>query len=239
MRLRTRVFWVPKSGSSEEEYEDAYWPPRNLDVRVNGFRCALGDGATESSFSGLWARMVVRAYCRRGLDGRRRERSLRELGRIWRSEAAAGPLPWYAEQKLEQGAFSTLLGLHLLADGHWRSTAVGDTCLFQLRGRELCRVFPLERSDQFTNAPPLISSAPQHNRSLCCHAREMCGEWERGDVFLLMTDAIACWYLRCVEDGSRPSIPGRRPSFRPWLERLRVGGAVRNDDTTVMRVEML
>jgi hypothetical protein len=183
--------------------------------------------------------MLVHAYCRRALDGKRRERSLREMGQLWRSDVGAGPLPWYAEQKLEQGAFGTLLGLHILADGRWRSAAVGDTCLFHLRGGKVCRVFPLEHAVEFTNAPTLISSVPRHNRSLSGYSRETCGEWERGDNFLLMTDAIACWYLRCVEGGNVPSIPRRRPSFRPWLERLRAGGALRNDDTTVMRVEML
>ncbi len=239
MRLRARVFWTPKGGSTEEEYEDAYWPTRDIDGRLKGFRCAVGDGATESSFSGLWARLLVRAYCRKALDGRRLDRSLRELACTWRSQAVTGALPWYAEQKLEQGAFSSLLGLQIGEDGQWRSSAVGDTCLFHLRGGDVREVFPVERADDFTNSPVLISSAPHHNRTLSGYARELSGEWERGDVFLLMTDAIACWYLRCIEEGGCPSIPRRRPSFGPWLARMRNDGAVRNDDTTLMRVEML
>lgn len=239
MRLRARAYWAPKAGSSDEEYEDAYWPARDIDARIRGFRCALGDGATESSFSGPWARLLVRAYCRRALDGTRLDRPLRELGCIWRSQVASGPLPWYAEQKLEQGAFSSLLGLHLFDDGRWRSLAVGDTCLFHLRSGDMCGAFPVERADDFGNSPVLISSASQHNRTLAGSIRHICGGWERGDTFLLMTDALACWYLRCVEEGRAPSIPGRRPSFRTWLARMRESGAIRNDDTTVMRVEML
>jgi hypothetical protein len=65
------------------------------------------------------------------------------------------------------------------------------------------------------------------------------GDWQRGDAFLLMTDAIACWYLRCIEAGSRPTIPRRLASFGPWLSALRRDGSVRNDDTTIVRVEML
>lgn len=239
MRVRARVFWAPKAGSTEEEYEDAYWPARDIDGRLAGFRCALADGATESSFSGQWARMLVRAYCRRELDGTRMEKSLRNLTRTWLAQVSAGPLPWYAEQKLDLGAFSSLLGLHIYGDGAWRSTAVGDTCVFQHRGEDVRAAFPLGRAEDFTSAPVLISSTARHNRSLAMNVAETCGDWSRGDVFLLMTDAAACWYLRCIEDGHRPVIPGRRPSFRPWLSDLRRRGEVRNDDTTVMRVEML
>lgn len=239
MRLRCRTYWAPKAGSVEDEYEDAFWPVRDLDARVHGFRCALGDGATESSFSGSWARILVRAYCRRWLDGRQGERRIKDLGAAWRSEVAAGPLPWYAEQKLEQGAFSALLGLQLLEGGTWRAMAVGDTCLFHMRGSDAVNAFPLDRSDQFSSSAVLISSVWRYNRTLSEHRRETCGAWERGDAFLLMTDALACWYLRSIENGHVPSVPRRRASFRPWLAGLRAAGAVRNDDTTIMRVEML
>jgi hypothetical protein len=239
MRLRVQVHWAPKAGSSDDEYEDAFWPARDTVTQARAFRCALGDGATESSFSGQWARLLVRAYCRRELDGRRRDRSLPELGRVWRRGASAGPLPWYAEQKLEQGAFSSLLGLHLEETGQWRSLAVGDTCLFHIRTGAMPAAFPLECSDAFINTPLLISSVPRHNRQLHEGTHEIAGEWRRGDTFLLMTDAIACWYLRCVEGGHCPTIPRLRRSFGPWLAGLRASGTVRNDDTTIMRVEMM
>jgi hypothetical protein len=239
MRLRCRTYWAPKAGSAEDEYEDAFWPARDLDLRLRGFRCALGDGATESSFSGPWARILVRAFCRRKLNGRQSERRLHALGAAWRHEITAGPLPWYAEEKLEQGAFSTLLGVQVLDTGTWRASAIGDTCAFQVRGPDVLSAFPLERSEQFSSSPVLISSVPRYNRVLAEHRHETCGTWRRGDSFLLMTDAIACWYLRCMETGQVPAIPRRRASFRPWLAKLRAAGAVRNDDTTIMRVEML
>jgi hypothetical protein len=239
MRLRCRILRAAKAGSSEDEYEDAYWPAADLESRLRGFRCALGDGATESSFSGTWARMLVHAYCRRLLDRRKRERSLKELGAAWRRDVSSGPLPWYAEQKLDQGAFSTVLGVQFGENGRWRATAVGDTCLFQTRGSDLLAAFPLTSSEEFSSSPVLVSSVWRHNLRLAEHSLETCGEWRRGDVFFLMTDAIACWYLRCIEEGYLPPIPRRRTSFPPWLAALRGAGVVRNDDTTVMRVEML
>jgi hypothetical protein len=239
MRVRARVSWAPKAGNSEEEYEDAFWPTRNLDVRVRGFRCAVADGATESSFAGLWARLLVHAYCRRQLDGKRRDRMLARLGGEWRAQASSGPLPWYAEQKLEQGSFSSLLGLRVDEGGRWSALAVGDTCLFHLRREHICCAFPLQVSSEFNNSPTLIASSVGRNRGLdhCMH--HVAGDWQRGDAFLLMTDAIACWYLRCIEAGSRPTIPRRLTSFGPWLSALRRDGSVRNDDTTIVRVEML
>lgn len=239
MRLRCRIYWAPKAGSTDDEYEDAFWPVDGLEGRLRGFRCALGDGATESSFSGPWARMLVRAYCRRQLDGPEWERTLKHLGAAWRRDVSSGPLPWYAEQKLEQGAFSSLLGVWFGEDGRWRATAVGDTCLFHRRGCDLMAAFPLSKSDDFSSSPVLISSVWRNNfrRTEC--VGQACGRWRRGDAFFLMTDAIACWYLRCIEAGHVPQIPARHTSFRPWLARLREAGVVRNDDTTVMRVEML
>jgi hypothetical protein len=238
MRVRTRTYWAPKAESSVEEYEDAFWPPRDVAASVHGFRCALGDGATESSFSGLWARLLVHAYCRRRLQGRRTRASLLSLGKEWRAQAGGGPLPWYAEQKLEQGAFSTLLGLHLLENGTWRATAVGDTCLFQVRGGSLLCSFPLHDPEQFTSAPVLISSTPRYNDRLSASLQHTCGRWQRGDIFLLMTDAVACWFLRETRRGRVPAMPTRRPSYGPWLKRQRAGGTLRNDDTTILRVEM-
>jgi hypothetical protein len=239
MRVRARAYWAPKAGSLPDEYEDAFWPPRDVDKQAHGFRVAVGDGATESSYSALWARLLVRAYCRGELVSGRRQASLRALGRAWHQQVSAGPLPWYAEQKLEQGAFSSLLGLQLDERGVWRATGVGDTCLFHMRQGGLTCAFPLDRSEDFTNSPVLIGSVERHNRCLEAHMREACGEWDEGDVFYLMTDAVACWYLRCVESGGAPPLPSRRPWFRSWLARMRRDGAIRNDDTTVLRVEML
>ena len=61
MHVFSRAYWMPKAGNSEAEYEDSFWP-RFLDGESNNFRFAVADGATEASFSGIWARQIVRAF---------------------------------------------------------------------------------------------------------------------------------------------------------------------------------
>jgi hypothetical protein len=71
------------------------------------------------------------------------------------------------------------------------------------------------------------------------------GSWIEGDVFYLMTDALACWFLRQVEVGNKPLEDLREyasltePSrFLTWIESLRDKGLVRNDDSTLLRISV-
>ena len=51
-----REGWLPKDGNGPEEYEDAF---RSLPEQG---RFAVADGATETSFSGIWAAALVAAF---------------------------------------------------------------------------------------------------------------------------------------------------------------------------------
>jgi serine/threonine protein phosphatase PrpC len=235
--------WAPKRGNSEDEFEDAYWFPRSRGRRRATVRCAVADGATEASFSGEWARLLVQAYGRGQLDD---GKALHRLQAAWRAEVAGRPLPWYAEEKLKQGAFSSLLGLTLdLSDARprWNSVAVGDSCLFQVRDDVLVAAYPLSRSDEFGSTPHLIGSVAAANRCLADHVRRLSGEAEPGDLFFIMTDALASWFLSAAESGETPwtDVHALRgpAAFRAWVQERRSNGAIRNDDSTVLLVEVL
>jgi hypothetical protein len=240
MQISLRTFWLPKKGNTSEEYEDAFWPREAMTVSSDRFRFAVADGATESSFAGSWARLLVRAYCRDQLSDRKIRKQLPQLQREWYSSVETTSLPWYAEEKLAQGAFATMLGLTLFRERSaseltWDSTAIGDSCLFQVRGGEIVTSFPIARSDEFNNRPMLVSS-----NSTDWTATRKSGAWKPTDVFYLMTDAIANWFLRSVENGEQPSalldrIDGSE-DFREWVDSLRDSGAMRNDDVTVLRI---
>ena len=61
MRLFYEAMWIQKAGSPEEEYEDAFWPRRSVSGESRQKETfAIADGATESSFSGVWAKQLVR-----------------------------------------------------------------------------------------------------------------------------------------------------------------------------------
>ena len=254
MHILARPFALPKAGNSADDYEDAYWPRRAFDQEVAAIRLAVADGATETSFAGLWATLLVRAYCRGRLAAGTLAAALPRLQRNWGRRVGAKPLPWYAEEKVRSGAFSSLAGLTLHgpaadetgdgAGGAWESFAVGDSCLFQVRSDELIVAFPLGSSGQFNNRPALLSSNPARNEGLAGALRCAAGRWEAGDEFYLMTDALACWFLRAVESGERPWLELRdlaaergataASAFAEWVADLRGAGRLRNDDVTLL-----
>jgi Protein phosphatase 2C len=245
LNLSWLVFHLPKKGNAAADYEDAWAgdPSRG--------RFAVADGASEASFADVWARLLVEGFVHtdgapwQDLDW------LPPLRRRWALEVDQRPLPWYAEAKRDQGAFATLLGVVFQAPrpdepGGWRAMAVGDCCLFRTHGSRLLQSFPLTRSAEFGNQPHLLGSrAPTANRAdgRCEHAR---GPWEAGDRFLLMTDALAQWFLRQVEESGQPLADVARllaesspaAAFPGWVEERRDRQGLRNDDVTLAVIDL-
>jgi hypothetical protein len=230
-RLACRAFHMPKAGHTLAEYEDAFAgdPERG--------RFAIADGASESAFARRWARILVNAYVRTPgswslwLPGARRR---------WRSKYHCQELPWYAESKFAQGAFASLLGV-AIAGQHWQAQAIGDSCLFHVRGHSLRRGFPVRRSDEFGNEPNLLGSRPRGNTQIMTKRIHLAGEWEPGDFLFLMTDALAQWFLKTIEDRGQLwkdlHALQTQAQFAQLLENLRDARQVRNDDVTFLRIQ--
>lgn len=242
MIVSTDIGWTAKAGNSTGDYEDAFWPPEPVQRRQRSCqRFAVADGATESSFSGLWARQLVRGYGKQGWTGQDLARRLPPVQQAWQQQVQARPLPWYAEEKARSGAFSTLIGLTLQdhtgarGQGTWRALAVGDSCLFQLRQQKLVASFPVDDADAFDNSPVLLASRAAPNQAALAAAQTLAGFWQTGDEFLLMTDALAAWFLR--HGDSVASWPPAR-EFPAWIHELRQSRRLRNDDVTLLRVRI-
>lgn len=254
MNVTVQALWLPKAGNTPAEYEDAFWPVAEGNVFDLPVRLAVGDGAAETLFSALWAKLLVEDY---GL-GLLTEKSLPERLRLlqdrWKTGVGSGPLPWYAEEKLRAGAFSSLVGVTLEpsdaqtqgAGGRWTAMAVGDSCLFQIRGEKLLEAFPLDRTEQFNNRPMLLPSASTGGEVLWDAIKVRDGYWEPGDDFYLMTDALACWFLRRLESLEENPLSLMKhlwtsSDFDKFVCDQRadksVGGQpmLRNDDVTFMR----
>lgn len=231
MRIRYRVVSLTKRGNAPEEYEDAFWPVDSLCAEVPLFRISVADGATETSFAALWARQLVRSYCRGEVQ--RGERYLTRLRDTWLRQVSARPLPWYAEEKVRAGAFSSFLGL-TVAEGGWNAMAVGDSCLFQVRDGRCVVAFPLDASAAFSSRPVLLCSRPGAV-AVPCERRS--GQWEAGDMFVLMTDALAAWGLGREEEGEAAwDVLARADveEITSLVERERSIGRLRNDDVTIV-----
>lgn len=242
MIISAEIYWTAKAGNGSGDYEDAFWPPEPVERRQRSCqRFAVADGATESSFSGLWARQLVRGYSKQGWTSKDLARRLPPMQQAWQQEVQSRPLPWYAEEKARFGAFSTLIGLTLhdhtgaRRQGTWRALAVGDSCLFQMRQQKLVASFPLSDAAAFDHSPVLLSSRPEPNRAALEAVQSLSGFWQTGDEFLLMTDALAAWFLR-----HGGTVACRPPSgdFAAWIHDLRQHRLLRNDDVTLVRVRI-
>lgn len=252
MRIRVEAAWVQKEGNKPSENEDASAPEHTTLFEGTTLPVAVADGATESLFSGLWARLLVRAFTHTPFpDADRLLAALPDLQRQWDADVRGKDLPWYAQEKLHEGAFATLLGLSLSeAEGSpgqatWHALAVGDSCLFQVRKEQVLRSFPLERAEAFGSAPFLIATHRARNAGVANQVRTATGELHAGDTLLLMTDALACWFLSEHERGQAPwrALPGPeeealQEAFQAFVGDLRRRKVIRNDDCTLLRLHL-
>ena len=248
MRIRIEALTLQKDGNAPSENEDAFAPEEVGPWEGTTLHAAVADGATESLFSGQWAGLLARAYARGEVpDAQGLLSVLPGLQRQWHQHVGGKSLPWYAEEKLREGAFATLLGVRLREArapervGTWQ--ALGDSCVFQLREGRLLRGFPLERSAAFGSSPFLLSTHAHQNVRVGPQVKETSGDLREGDTLLLMTDALACWFLAEHERGQSPwtalpgaSSPEARAAFEALIARLRGEKAIRNDDVTLLQL---
>lgn len=271
--LSTHIFWLAKAGNTAAEYEDAFHgkssgcPPRAI--------VAIADGATESLLSRNWANLLTKRFVRHWEQAANPSEWLAETIQTWqydkreylrRRERSSNPVQWYEEPGLEAGAFAALLGFQLsmldqpaanAADTMlWNATAIGDCCLFQIRGDDFICAFPLNESVGFNNRPFLLSSNPARNGDVVQRIASAGGKARQGDRFYLLTDALAAWFLRTYEQGEYPwqeldefaranaaqadnTAPPENPAFTAWIEAQREAHRLRNDDVTLIRIEIL
>src|SRR3989475_9794100 len=75
---------------------------------------------------------ISESYVRSELAGVEFFARLKPARRLWRRRLAGRPLPWFASEKAEQGAFAAFLGVEIGAHkNRWLSLAVGDRCFRQ------------------------------------------------------------------------------------------------------------
>ena len=255
MCLSYRTRWLPKAGSSVGEYEDAFAPARARPAHaVARKRFAVADGASESLLAGQWARLLVRTFCGAASDAAPASVFANALARwpevlteyLQGRERRGEPIQWFEQPGLERGAFSTFVGLQLDADRRPRrftALAVGDSCLLHFRAGQLCDAFPREPGDSFDATPPLICSNMTNSGSIAAGALQREGTFQAGDIFLLVTDAVAAWFLD-AQAGGRGSWArsffeaATRRDFNSWVRDLRNDGSMRNDDVTVMQIRV-
>jgi hypothetical protein len=242
---RWRAFHLPKAGNRPDEYEDAF--AANAEAR----RFAIADGASESSFAGLWAKLLTEGFVRPAPKPDAGTHWIEPLQKHWANDVDGKPLPWYAEDKRGQGAFATFCGFSLRTgenggEDEFRALAVGDCCLFQVRDDQFLCAFPVTHATDFGNRPELLNSRREPAAQLREHQKKGRGLWHKGDRFILSTDALAQWFLADLEAHHKPwraidrllSSPSPDAAFAEWIAALRAASALRNDDVTLMAIDV-
>lgn len=242
VQIASDCYSLQKAGYRKEEYEDAF----QSGVSMNMYRFAVADGASESSFANVWAGLLAGAYCNGKMDSDQFHNSISKLSKAWKRKLNAKNLPWYAQEKLSIGAFSTLAGITFRSayDSfvEFDAMAIGDSCIFQIRDTQLVCSFPLASAEDFHNRPILISSNGANNLHLQSSMKKWSGTAQAGDSFWLMTDALACWMLTRYEEGTEviKQIQGLtcEEDFFRMVETERKQARLKNDDVTLIRVNL-
>jgi hypothetical protein len=175
-------------------------------------------------------------------------------------ESAGRPLRWYERPGIEKGAFATLLSMQVNVNpeyaarhrhradpgqapviGGWYSAALGDTCLFHVRGGRLEVAFPLSDSAEFGTSPALLGTCDADPDLIAQNVQLISGTVAEGDDFFLCTDALAAWFLADVEKGGRPWEMLRDladVNFAEWVAEARNADGLRNDDVTLVHLDI-
>ena len=248
MSLRSpRKLETSKAGVELDKCEDSSWAIYPYDSGLA--RLAVSDGASESAFSREWAQILTRQFVNSApdlstFDSEGMSLWLEACGQEWSQGIPWDRIPWHGQAKTRTGAFATFLGMTVSpvrnqSGAHpWQAVAIGDSCLFIIRGESLELSFPLESSGQFNNAPGLVCSNPVNNAQIRAHLRQTSGECRGGDIILLASDAVAAWFLEEYEDGGKPweqFIPLDTPGeWDTWVRARREERSMRNDDATLL-----
>jgi hypothetical protein len=210
-------------------------------------RFAIADGATESSYSGEWARHLASRFVQRPPEstrGRHLAAWIRRAQDTFSAGALSDTAPWYAIEKARLGAWATFLGLRINVDSrYWVAWAVGDSCLFRCDSHSaaLSLAFPIGHPDDFGVSPALVGSKPTRNTHAFSNVSRCWGRARSGTTFVLASDALAAWVLANVRDRGRDwldLLTVHQNDFRPFIENLRGTSSLKNDDTTAVTIHV-
>lgn len=246
-----RAWWLQKGGYQPDEYEDAY---RIADPTEDGpLRVAIADGATGATFSAQWAKILCEDYAAGRLTQESLNARLPLLSAQWQRGVEAQSLPWYAQAKVDAGgSHAALLGVTVSPHtGHYQAFAVGDCTMVHLRqtdvntdNTEVVASFPYTRFDDFGNSPVLLGTQQNAMQNIMAHTVIYQGNLKSGDTLLLMTDALAAWFLREIEKKRapwqwlEPLKSNRKGSdqLTQWVQDMRDSHRLKNDDITLVSV---
>jgi hypothetical protein len=195
LRVEIRPFLLQKENSDFAECEDA------IGINADANRFAIADGATEAFDAGNWAKRLAGSW----VEAEPAPLSLESFpswvgaqGKLLHQSWEGRTLTWYAEEKARKGSFAAFVGVQFQTRAEaltWKAVALGDACLIQRRGDSILRSLPVAHHASFNSSPVLVPSHESMHASALAQAVAEAGTFAREDVFLLLSDAGAAWYL--------------------------------------------
>lgn len=244
-KFQTRRLLLPKSGHQISECEDA------IGINAASRRFAVADGATEAFDSQTWARLLAHGWVELEPSEQTREEFrawVAKQGQCLHDSWNGLRLSWYAEEKARTGSFAAFVGVQLELEAafpSWKAIALGDSCLLHCRNEEILDALPVLHYQSFNATPLLVPSQLAMQDQALENVVVASGTLKNGDVLLLLSDAIAAWYLMLVdkEDQTRSFFDlllktGRADELQQLLEKDRLSGRLKDDDIAVIRIEV-
>lgn len=246
LRCLVQSVSIPKAGHTLNENEDNILVPSFMELSAGAvMRFGISDGATESSFSREWSDLLVSGF----KDGTTDEEGLCKLiensAASWKAKTSSYDLPWYAEAKLNDGAFATLIGVEIDLDNcNYEALAIGDCCLFHIRNKQLHKAFPIIDFRSFGNNPNLIATNPVYRQNIFEKVERAEADLIPNDLLVLCSDAIAAWILQGGNDAARRcytvyrmiDVKHSTADFETWINQLRGRCEMKNDDVSAITI---
>ncbi|MGM1058691.1 hypothetical protein [Saccharothrix sp. Mg75] len=246
MHARQVVFYAPKHGNAEAEWEDgaAAAPADN----GRGPRFAVADGATQGFGSARWAQRLVAGFVGAGspapaLDRASLHRWARHAQDDWRADPrVAGATPLQRHKMEVVGSFATFVGCELRDLGgprpRWTAVALGDAVLFHVRGQRLVGQFPAMAAEDFGSNPDGVPTTPDGLADVVGRVLFAEGDLADGDVLYLATDAFAQWVVATGGPALWSDLASLEhpDAFRSLVADRRAAREMVNDDVTLLRV---
>jgi hypothetical protein len=245
--IAARTVWTPAPEKSADDYKDAFYPEETSERHgLRGVtRFCLADGASASSLSRQWAKLLVSEWGSNP-DTLGYARSLSLATAAWdewynaresRRTRHVDTKTWFQNSFPEDSrAHATLLVVQIYPGRYpcWFALAVGDTFVFHVRADSLLESLPKRTARRAM--PHLLSS----DGATQTHLREVAGkDLSLGDELFLATDALARWIFDSLGAGRVPwptlrvQLARGTSAFHSWIEQLRRDGQIEPDDTTL------
>ncbi len=250
MFARSVIYYAAKHGNAEAEWEDggAAFPGDPSNGRRP--RLAVADGAAGGFGSARWAQQLVAGFVGADSEPPALSRTalhewLAAMQDRWHHDPRLAGATELQRRKLEEvGSLATFLGCELRdLDGarpRWTAIALGDTVLFQVRGRKLVAQFPAMAAEEFGYNPDGVPTRPEALAETLDRVLIGEGELADGDVLYVATDALAQWMIEAAaaDDRTLWTVLGELDhpdTFRRLVEDRRRCGEMKNDDVTLLR----